>query len=144
MPTLFNDIHIRMEDWGAEGTMNPFKDIYELVFQMTVRMASCQELASDPSTIRKMSDLYWKLEKSATPVGLLFPWFPGTAKKNKRQAISGLFDVLSRYVHIRRKAEVPSLDTIDVLIANGMDDPSIIQVGSNLIVLLVRALIVVV
>jgi hypothetical protein len=127
MPTLFNDIHERMKDWGSEGKMNPFKDIYELVFQMTIRMASCQELAGDPAMIRKMSDLYWKLEKSATPVGLLFPWFPGTAKKNKEKAINGLYEMLSHYVHLRREAEVPSLDVIDVLIADGMDNSSIVQ-----------------
>jgi hypothetical protein len=127
MPTLFDDIHERMEDWGSEGKMSPFKDIYELVFQMIVRMASCQELASNPAMIRKMSDLYWKLEKSATPVGLLFPWFPGTAKKNKENAINGLYEMLSHYVHLRREAEVPSLDVIDVLIADGMDNSSIVQ-----------------
>ncbi|KIM74625.1 hypothetical protein PILCRDRAFT_828049 [Piloderma croceum F 1598] len=133
MPTLFNDIHERMEDWGSEGKMSPFKDIYELVFLMTVRMASCQELANDPAMIRKMRDLYWKLEKSATPVGLLFPWFPGTAKKNKEQAINGLYEMLSHYVDLRREADVPSLDAIDVLIADGMDNSSIIQVIMSMV-----------
>jgi len=127
MPTLFIDIHERMEDWGSEGKMNPFKDIYELVFQMTVRMASCRELASDPEVIRKMSDLYWKLGKSATPVGLLLPWFPGTAKKIKGKALNGLYEMLSHYVNLRREAEMPSLDAIDVLIADGMDNSSIVQ-----------------
>jgi hypothetical protein len=36
-----------MDDWGTEGKLNPFKDIYDLVFQMTVRMASCNELATE-------------------------------------------------------------------------------------------------
>jgi sterol 14-demethylase len=128
MPTLFSDISRVMDDWGAEGIMNPFKDIYDIVFQMTVRMATCKELASDPRMIQKMNDLYWKLEKSATPVGLLLPWFPGTAKKNKEQATRGLYDMLSHYVDIRRKAEVPNSDAIDLLIADGLDDPSIIGV----------------
>jgi hypothetical protein len=131
MPTLFNDIHRHVGDWGTEGTMNPFKDIYDLVFTMTVRMASCKDLASDPATIRQLSDLYWKLEKSATPVGLLFPWFPGSAKKNKEQALKGLHGILSHCVEIRRRAEVPNLDAIDVLIAAGVDTTYIVQVASS-------------
>ena len=60
-----------METWGAEGQMNPFQDIYDLVFQMTVRMASCEELVADTKSVQKMSDLFWKLEKSATPMSPL-------------------------------------------------------------------------
>ena len=37
---LFNDINNRMDGWGAEGKINPFQDIYGLVFHVTVRMAS--------------------------------------------------------------------------------------------------------
>jgi hypothetical protein len=36
--------------WGSEGRIDPFKEIYDVVFQMTVRMASCKELATDPGT----------------------------------------------------------------------------------------------
>jgi sterol 14-demethylase len=118
-----------METWGAEGQMNPFQDIYDLVFQMTVRIASCEELAADPKSVQKMSDLFWKLEKSATPVSLLFPWFPGTGKRNKEQATKDLYVMLSHYVDIRRKAEAPNSDAIDILIANGEDNPAIIGVG---------------
>jgi hypothetical protein len=116
-----------MEAWGADGSMDPFNDIYNLVFQMTVRMASCQELAFDPAMVERLSDLFWKLEKGSTPVGLLFPWFPSAAKKHKYQATKGLFAMMSHFVDKRRKAEVPSQDAIDVLIADGLDNPSIVQ-----------------
>ena len=109
--------------------MNPFQDIYDLVFQMTVRMASCEELAADPKSVQKMSNLFWKLEKSATPMSLLFPWFPSTAKRNKKQAIKDLYAMLSHYVNVRRKAEALNSDAIDIFIANGDDDPTIIGVG---------------
>jgi sterol 14-demethylase len=127
-PTLFSDINRRMEAWGTEGKMDPFKNIYDLVIQMTVRMASCEELAADAKSVQHMSDLYWKLEKSATPVGLLLPWFPGTAKKNKKQASQGLYDMLSHYVDVRRRAESSNSDAIDVLIADGADNTIIVEV----------------
>jgi len=30
LPALFDDIHARMEGWGKEGRMDPFKDIYNV------------------------------------------------------------------------------------------------------------------
>jgi sterol 14-demethylase len=117
-----------MENWGAEGTIDPFKDIYDLVFQMTVRMASCQELATDPAMVQKMGELYWKLEQNATLVSLLLPWFPSTARKTTMQASKGLSDMVSHYVEVRRKANVPNLDAIDVLITDGADTPTIVHV----------------
>jgi len=128
MPTLLSDINRRMDAWGMEGKMNPFKNIHDIVIQLTVRIASCEELADDPGSIENMSDLYWRLERSATAVGLLLPWFPGTAKRDKKQASEGLYGLLSYYVDARRKAEVPSSDAIDELIADGADNTIIVEV----------------
>ncbi|KIM87727.1 hypothetical protein PILCRDRAFT_62967 [Piloderma croceum F 1598] len=127
VPTLFSDINKRMDAWGVEGKINPFKSIYDLVFQMTVHMASCHELAADLGSIQKMKDLYWTLEKSATPASLLFPWFPSTARRNSQQATKDLYNMVSHHVDIRRKAAALNLDAIDLLIADGADNPTIFR-----------------
>jgi sterol 14-demethylase len=126
-PTLFSDTILRMDAWGSEGKIDPFDDVYHLVFQMTVRMATCEELAGDPLMVQKMRQLYWKLQESATAVSLLLPWFPSAARRNKAQATKDLYNTLSHYVDIRRKAQVPSTDAIDVLIADGEDDGTIVE-----------------
>jgi sterol 14-demethylase len=113
--------------------MNPFKDIYDLVFQMTVRMASCEELAADPRAVQKMGDLYWRLEKSATPASLLLPWLPGI-ENNKQQISKELNTMLSHYVDVRRKAEVQNSDTIDVLLADDGDNAEIVAVCVTIVV----------
>jgi sterol 14-demethylase len=116
-----------MERWGKRGRIDPFKSIYDLVFQMTVRMASCDELAKDLETMEKIQSLYWTLEKSATPTSLLLPWFPGPAKKRKEAATKELFMKLYGFVETRRAAEVPSSDAIDVCIGQGMATENIVQ-----------------
>ena len=58
----------------------------QFVFKMAVWMASCAELSNNLQAIEEIQALYWKLEKSATPTTLLLPWFPGPAKKRKKQA----------------------------------------------------------
>ncbi|KII87907.1 hypothetical protein PLICRDRAFT_42425 [Plicaturopsis crispa FD-325 SS-3] len=129
LPTLFDDMNERMQEWGHDGKsgrINPFKDVYDLVFQMTVRMATCRELSSSRSEVERLSKLYWELEKSATPVKLLLPWFPSKAKKDGENATMGLYMMLNDYVELRRNAKVPSSDAIDVLIQDGTDNPTII------------------
>ena len=101
----------------------------KLVFQMTVRMASCDELAKNVEEIEKIQELYWILEKSATPTALLLPWFPGRAKKAKEVATRELYMKFNHYVDLRREAKVPTTDAIDILIGQGHSNPDIIQVG---------------
>ena len=100
----------------------------KLVFQMTVRMASCDELAKNIEEIEKIQELYWILEKSATPTALLLPWFAGRAKKAKEVATRELYMKFNHYVDLRREAKVPTNDAIDILIGQGHSNPDIIQV----------------
>ncbi|GLB42444.1 putative cytochrome P450 [Lyophyllum shimeji] len=127
LPSLFDDVQARMDGWGKEGRMDPFKNIYDLVFQMTVRMATCRDLASDKEALDKLQHDYWVLEKSATPTALLLPWFPSKAKKDKETSTRNLFTQLYGYVEQRRAAEVPSADAIDLLIAEGLGNHEIIS-----------------
>ena len=60
------------------------------------------------------------LEKSATPTALLLPWFPSTGKKNKEIATKSLYTTLNDYVELRKKADVPTLDAIDILLGKGL------------------------
>ncbi|KAF9482295.1 cytochrome P450 [Pholiota conissans] len=127
LPMLFDDINRRMELWGKEGRIDPFKSIYDLVFQMTTRIASCDELSKDLEAVQEIQDLYWTLEKSATPTALLLPWFPSRAKKNKENATRELFTKLYGFVELRRAAKVPTSDTIDIMIGQGLSTPEIVQ-----------------
>ena len=125
---MFSDINRCMRPWGTAGQMDPFKNIYDLVFQMTIRVGCCEELATDPRAVQKISDLYWQYEKGVTPMSLLLPWFPSMARKQKNQAIRGLYSMLSHHVDVRRKAKQLTSDAYDVLIAEGEDNATIVEV----------------
>jgi len=95
---------------------------------MTVRLATCQELAENKDDIERLTQHYWDLEKSATPMALLLPWFPSRAKKAQKNSTRALFTLLYKYVDLRRKAPVPSSDPIDTLIAYGDTNEAIVGV----------------
>ena len=96
---------------------------------MTVRMTSCAELAADPKALEDIQKLYWQLEKSCTPTAMLLPWFPGPAKKRKERVTKALYTKLHDYVDLRKDAAVPSSDTIDVLLGQGVPTSEIVQVS---------------
>ncbi|KAJ6547030.1 cytochrome P450 [Mycena capillaripes] len=127
IPHLLGDINRHMDNWGESGKMNPFKEMHDLVFQMTVRMGTCSELADNPETTARLSELFLLHEQSASPISLLLPWLPGSAKRTQKKATKGLFDILSHYVDLRRKSSPKSTDALDMLIADGHDDATIIS-----------------
>jgi len=56
-----------MKNWGTQGKMNPFNEVYDLVFQMTVRMATCRELSEDKEVVNRLAKNYWDIEKKRNP-----------------------------------------------------------------------------
>jgi hypothetical protein len=94
---------------------------------MTIRLASCRELASDLPTLTEFQKHYWILEKSATPTALLFPWFPGPAKRAKETSTKALFKTLWGYIEERKTGSPSSSDAIDLMLSQGMSNEDIIQ-----------------
>ena len=81
----------------------------------------------------RLANLYWIVEKSATPVKLLLPWFPGSAKKENARCTKELYEMLNGYVEERRNApEGLGSDAIDVLISEKVLNPDIIDVSKRL------------
>jgi len=102
----------------------------QLVFQMTVRMATCRELAEDKQAVQDVRKHYFDMEQSRTPVSVLLPWFPGPAKEVKMRATRELYLLIKKYITMRRETKSPSSDPIDLLIGNGDSDDVIINVSA--------------
>jgi cytochrome P450 len=126
LPVFLEDINKRMLGWGKEGQINPFKEVYDLVFQMTIRMSTCHDLARDLPAMERLGKHYWTLEKSATPTALLLPWFPSPSSKTKKQATTDVYLFILKYVQDQRKAGADTNDPIDILIRNGDTDNDIV------------------
>jgi sterol 14-demethylase len=92
-------------------------------------MASCAELGDDFNSVEEIQGLYWQLEKSATVTAVLLPWFPGPAKKRKERVTKALYTKLHDYVELRKNAAVPSSDSIDVLLGQGVPTSEIVEVS---------------
>ncbi|KAJ7656668.1 cytochrome P450 [Mycena rosella] len=126
-PSLLKDTDRLMAGWSSEGTMDPFKELNDIVFQLTVRLGSCRELAEDLDAVARMSQLLDNLEKAATPAALLLPWLPTAARKAKQKNTRELFALIYSFVETRRAASVRSSDTIDFLLGNGFSTENVVE-----------------
>jgi hypothetical protein len=96
---------------------------------MIVRIASCRDLSEDKEAVTRLGKHYLIIEKNATPVTILFPWFSGSTKKAKQKATMALYTTLLSYVAARRKSPTPpDMDPIDFFISQGISDDTIVGV----------------
>lgn len=97
-------------------------------------MGSCRTLASNRAEVSRLADLYWRVEKSATAVKLLLPWFPSKDKRESARCTKELYEMLDGYVEERKKApEGLGSDAIDVMIQEELPNPEIIQVSIGVV-----------
>ena len=108
---------------------NESNKLIQLVFQMTVRMATCAELSENLQEVEEVQRMYWQLEKCATPTALLLPWFPGPAKRRKKKVTKDLYTKLYDYLERRKNAATPTSDALDVLLAEGLPHTEILEVS---------------
>ena len=95
---------------------------------MTARMTTCHELTKNEADLKKIGELFMTLQTSATPTSLLLPWFPSSARKAGKWATTDMYTIICTYIETRRDAE-PTNDAIDLLIADGETNESIVEVS---------------
>ena len=146
LPTLLQDMIHKADKWGNDGKINPFTDVFDvsisiethdpvlsppfqLVFLMTARLVTCEDLAKNEADLKKISGLLDAFITSPTPFASMLPWFPGPARVKMIMSNLRMFSIFRSYVEARRRA-VPTNDAIDVLIAEGEKTKDIVIVSS--------------
>ncbi len=102
---------------------------------MTARLSACRELAEDKDAMRKLIKTFSVLEKGTSPASILFPWLPSNSKILRTQATGALYQILNSYVELRRNDPETTLDAIDVFIADGYNNPTIVAVRETFILI---------
>ena len=88
-----------------------------MVFQITIRAASCKEVSDDPEAVKRVAKLYWDAEKGSTPTSVLLPWLPSAARKRKLKATQDLYMLFKNHIDDRtttgRSEDDPMQSLID-------------------------------
>lgn len=140
-----------VRSWGNSGMIDPFTDIpavrvvllsvsltgqrmlihavvCQVVFQMTVRCLSCQEIADDAVLVERLRQLYDKLDRSTTPWSVLVPWLPSPSMITKVRASKEIYDIVCGAIKARAESGVSRDDALQMLLDHGDEKTTMIGV----------------
>ncbi|KAK0434277.1 cytochrome P450 [Desarmillaria tabescens] len=127
IPLLLEDSRRIMEGWGDSGVFDPFKQIYELTFQTTVRSLSCSEISDDAILVSRLKNLYDKLDTGTTPATVLIPWAPTPSMVRKLWATKEIYDIIVAAIKAREESGVQRDDALQMLL--DFKDEKLVVVG---------------
>ena len=110
----------------------------QIVFLLTARAGSCNEIASSPPTLARFKELFQQSEKASGASTILLPWIPSRDRRIKSGATKELFGMIMaalkgrRQMQKQKQGETQSegpRDAMQVLIDEGCSDNDIVQVS---------------
>jgi hypothetical protein len=110
-------------------TTDPFDSIWRLVFQLTMRTVACVEIASDPDMLSRVLDLFETIEKTASPLSVMYSWLPLPSKARRTYAGAQLYMIFKNIIDKRAQEGRREDDTLQYCIDQGDDVTKIITVG---------------
>jgi len=148
IPTLLDDIQGRMDAWGKQGTMDPFKNIYDVrhIFSLpspnltsTYPTHIKDHLPNDsphgllprtrigPDCAHQIPKPLLVRREERHPHRAALPLVSRPARRAKEDSTKALFMTVWGYIEERKKALVPGSDAIDVLLGQELSNEDIIQ-----------------
>lgn len=130
LPQLLQDIQANFTTLAQDpkGATDPFESIYLLVYQLTMRIVGCDEIANDPSLLKTTLSLFETVESSATATAVLFPWFPSPAIIKRTIAGTRLYLIFKSVIEKRIASGKRGEDPLQYLLDQGDSVASITEV----------------
>ena len=131
LPQLIADTTDTMDKLkaNATGKTDPFDSIYRTVFRLTMRTVACVEIADDGGLLARTHALFECLDKTATPLSIMYPWMPTPAKLRRYYYGAQLYVILKNIVDDRKRFNRMEDDALQFLLNQGDSLTMIITVS---------------
>lgn len=108
--------------------LNPFDDIFQIMYQVSMRTVGANDIAEDRKLLLSTLDLFDRFENSMSPTRLIFPWLP-TPNFIYRLYVAGRLGMLiSGIVRKRKRNGIKINDPLQAMIDQGDSTIMIISV----------------
>lgn len=108
---------------------NPFDSIYRIVYQITMRIVACNEIASDPKMLATTLKSFETLEAAVSPTFIMFPSLPTKAKLVRAWEGARLYKIFQNIIDDRKKTGRRETDALQSLMDQGDSTLQIITVS---------------
>jgi sterol 14-demethylase len=123
----------RSETCGEWRVMNPFDDIYRLVYRLTMRTLGPFEIAEDPKLLDHTLSIFEQFEKYGSPSKVIFPWLPTRDYFVKLYLSFRLFWIFRGIVKQRERTGKMPADTVQYLLDAGSSIQQVATVSFTLL-----------
>lgn len=106
---------------GEEAVMDPFDDIYRVVYALTMRTVGTTEIVKSPELMEKTLGWFETLQEAST-MKIIFPWLPTLTDLRRTIAGGQLYYLLKGFVDDRKRTGRREDDALQYLIDTGDDD----------------------
>jgi len=106
---------------GEEAVMDPFDDIYRVVYALTMRTVGTAEIVRSPELMNKTLGWFETLQ-NASALKIIFPWLPTLTDVRRMIAGGRLYYLLKGLVNDRKRTGRREDDALQYLIDMGNDD----------------------
>ncbi|KAH8896930.1 cytochrome P450 6A1 [Thozetella sp. PMI_491] len=136
---VVSDTRSVVEEWAARSkanaewqVMNPFNDIFRLIYRLTNRMVGAFEIAEDPKLLDYTLSVFQQFEKYDDPTGIVFPWLPTWGYLARLSLTLKLFWLFRSIVKKRQGTGQKKNDTFQSLLDTGYSLQQIVtfQIGA--------------
>lgn len=123
------DAIVRRNGGGQTGVFDPFDDMYQAVYQLTMRTVGATEIAESPQLLARTLGLFEEVERNTSTARIIFPWLPTPGYV--RQTIAGgkLYVIFDRIARERRGTGRTHDDAFQFLMDSGEDIVRILTVS---------------
>lgn len=118
-PQLVSDARVTISDLAARTslTVDPFDDLYKLVYQLTMRTVGCTEIAGDPKLLAETLGIFESIEGASAGSKLLVPgWMTTPSHARRLWAGTKMYFLFKRIIDQREREGIRRDDPLQVLI----------------------------
>ncbi|KAI8304013.1 Sterol 14-demethylase [Colletotrichum sp. SAR11_59] len=118
---LVRDTHDTTKRLAARPSKisDPFEDMYRLVFQLTMRMVGCDEIAEDDALLVKTLRIFEGIDAASTATKVMFPWMPTIGHFRRVYSGAQMYMILERVIKERKARGVDGSDALQYLTDEG-------------------------
>ncbi|KAF9872051.1 cytochrome P450 6A1 [Colletotrichum karsti] len=103
----------------ADGISDPFEDMYRLVFQLTMRMVGCDEIAEDDALLVQTLRIFESIDAASTATKVMFPWAPTVGHFRRVYSGARMYMILEKVIKARKERGVEGTDALQYLMDQG-------------------------
>ena len=123
---MVGDVQARLDELMTvrKGVINPFEEVYRVVWQLTMRTVGPHEVVEDRELLETTLRYMEMIDESTDVLGLCYMWLPTPARLRQYYAGLRLYLIYNSVMSKRKKSGERRADALQIMIDQG-DSPKI-------------------